>query len=126
MNKYEKLLSEYEHLNIQEKKGMQNKGLYADGHIWIKEDLSFSEKYCILAEEIGHHETSCGDILDQKDLGNYKQEHTARTWAYKKLLPIEAILKALADGHTQPHELAEHLEVDEAFLRACLERYGMV
>ena len=32
----------------------------------------------------------------------------------------------MAGRITQPHELAEHLEVDEAFLRACLERYGMV
>ncbi len=126
MTKYEELLAEYEHLDIQEKKGMLNEGLYSDGHIWIKEDLPSSKKYCVLAEEIGHYETSIGDILDQRDLNSYKQECTARTWAYKKILPIDQILAALAKGYTQPHDIAEYLDVDEAFLRACLERYGMV
>ena len=126
MTEYEKLLAEYEHLDIQEKKGMLNEGLYSDGHIWIREDLSSSKKYCTLAEEVRYHETSAGDILDQNDLGNYKQECTARTWAYRKILPIEKILKALSEGHTQLYDLAEHLGVDETFLRACLEKYGLI
>lgn len=125
MTKYETLLSEYEHIDIQEKT-MLNDGLYADGHIWIREDMTVNKKYCVLAEEIGHHETSYGDILDQRDLGNYKQEHTARAWAYKKILPKEKIREALSKGHTELYDIAEYLDVDEAFLRACLERYGMV
>lgn len=125
MTKYEELLAEYDHLDIREK-NMLHDGLYADGHIWIKEDMPVNRKYCTLAEEIGHHETSVGNILDQKDLSNYKQECRARKWAYNKILPVTEILKALSDGHTQLYDLAEHLDVDEAFLRACMERYGLL
>lgn len=125
MTKYEQLMAEYEDIDIREK-SMLHDGLYCDGHVWIKEDMPTATKYCTLAEEIGHHETSAGNILDQRDLNNYKQEYTARTWAYKKILPIERILKALSEGHTQLYDLAEHLDVDEAFLRACMERYGLL
>lgn len=54
---------------------MKNKGLYADNIIWINKYLPTSvEKACILAEELGHHYTTAGDILDQNDIENCKQE----------------------------------------------------
>lgn len=125
MTKYEELMSEYEELDIQEH-SMVNEGLYCDGNIWIKEDLPSSKKYCILAEELGHHETSIGDILDQNNLNNYKQECKARMWAYRKILPFSDILQALSAGYTEVYDMAEHLDVDEMFLRECLKRYGLL
>ena len=38
------------------------------------------EKASVLAEELGHYYTTVGNILDQEDAGNRKQEHKARTW----------------------------------------------
>lgn len=126
MNRYEKLLSEYgEELDISER-CMKHKGLYADDTIWINKDLSTAEKACILAEEIGHYETSVGDILDQKDIGNAKQEYRARAWAYKKMIPFDVLIKALSLGYTQVYDMAEHLSVDEQFLRDCLQHYGFI
>ncbi len=52
-------------------------------------------KYSTLAEEIGHYETSVGDIPDQASINNRRQENVARKWAYIKILPIENILFAL-------------------------------
>lgn len=123
MNKYEKLQAEYDNLYIEERP-MKSDGLYADGHIWINDGLLTVQKACILAEEIGHYETSSGDILDQEDANNRKQEYAARRWAYEKLVPIENIHFAVADGHTEIWDMAEYLEVDEAFLREALKFYG--
>lgn len=125
MNKYEELLAEYEHLVVKEEP-MLNRGLYCDGCVWIKKGQTTAQKACILAEEIGHYETSAGDILDTRDLSNAKQEARARRWAYKKLIPLRAVLSAFSNGHSRPDEIAEYLQVDETFLLGCLKEYGLI
>ena len=65
MTKYEELMAEYDGELIIKERPIKNAGLYADGVTWIREDMTIAEKYCVLAEEIGHHETSAGGILDQ-------------------------------------------------------------
>lgn len=126
MTKYEKLLSEYDGaLDISEHK-MKSSGLYADGCIWINKNLSECEKVCILAEEIGHYHTSVGDILNQNDIQNARQEWKARKWAYEKILPIEDIMHAIKIGNTEPWDIAEYLDVDEKTLREALEYYNLL
>lgn len=125
MTKYEELMARYDNLHIEERP-MKNDGLYADGCIWINGNMPECRRYCILAEEIGHYETSVGDILDQNDANNRRQENTARKWAYNKILPIENILFALQDGHTEIWDMAEYLEIDEEFLRGALKHYGLL
>jgi hypothetical protein len=69
------------------------KGLYADDIIFLSENIETEvEKKCILAEEIGHYETSHGHILSNSTNSN-KQEKKARTWAYHELIKLKALLK---------------------------------
>lgn len=119
-------MAEYDGELIIEERPIKNAGLYADGVTWIREDMTIAEKYCVLAEEIGHHETSVGNILDLSSMDNIKQELKARKWAYEKILPLESILAAFQLGLHQVWELAEHLEVDEKFLYDALVHYGLV
>lgn len=125
MTKYEELIGEYEHLIIEERP-MVNDGLYADGCVRINQDMPTNRKACVLAEEVGHYETSSGDILDQTDTGNRKQELTARKWAYNKVVPEEKISEAISAGYTEVWEIADHLDVDEQFLREALKYYGIL
>lgn len=37
-------------------------------------DNAEAEKACVLAEELGHHYTAVGDIIDQSYYSNRKQE----------------------------------------------------
>ena len=63
------------------------KGIYIDGNVAINTSVSNStEKTCVLAEELGHHHTSVGDIIDMTDIQNRKQERQARLWGYNKLI----------------------------------------
>ena len=125
MTKYEDFTDKHSHITIEERP-MINKGLYSDGCIWINKSLCQNEKRCILAEEVGHHETSVGNILDQKSLLNQKQEQKARVWAYNELLPESEIIAAASNGFTEVWEMAEDLEVTEEFLREALEYYGFL
>lgn len=99
------------------------KGLYKNGKIIIHKELSYTEKACILAEELGHHYTSVGDIIDQSNLINRKQERVARQWAHQRLVPLNKLIVALNSGARNYHELADFLDVTEDFLREAIERY---
>jgi hypothetical protein len=81
------------------------------------------EKACILAEELGHFHKTVGDITDQSKIENRKQEKLARTWAYKRLVPLSKIVQASRAGISGRHELAEFLGVTEEFLQAAIDRF---
>src|SRR5690606_12425322 len=81
------------------------------------------EKACILAEELGHYHTSVGNILDQRNIRNRRQERAARQWAYERLVPLEKIIEAYHARVDSRHELAEFLGVTEQFLHDAIERY---
>lgn len=108
----------------------KSKGLYGDNTIAIDKKIDTSaERKCILAEELGHHHTTYGNILDQSDINNIKQEKRARNWAYEKLIGIIPLVNAFEKGIRSRYELAEFLDVTEDFLNEAInhyrEKYGM-
>lgn len=134
MTGYEKLLADADQENVivTDQFDLSNtrfKGLYCDGTIAIKEDMTELEKKCVLAEELGHHYTTAGDILDQTDTSNRKQERRARIWAYCKLLSLDDLIDSYKCGCRNRYEIADHLNVTEEFLIDCLvyyrEKYGL-
>lgn len=104
------------------------KGFYVDGNIAIKHDMTTTEKACVLAEELGHHYTTVGNILDQSKVENRKQERRARLWAYKKMFGLVDLVSAYKYGCRNRYEVAEYLGVTEQFLEEALivykEKYG--
>lgn len=78
------------------------------------------KKKCILAEEIGHYLTSDGNILDQGNVENIKQEDKARGWAYFRVLDPVGFVFAYKAGCRSRHEIAEYLDVTEEFLQEAI------
>ena len=74
---YEDLLNEYadEDLIIKEKPLQSSNGRIYNNRIAIRKDIPTVDKTCTLAEELGHYFTTTGDIIDQTDVSNRKQEH---------------------------------------------------
>ncbi|MEY9097035.1 ImmA/IrrE family metallo-endopeptidase [Paenibacillus sp. RC84] len=101
----------------------RNKGLYMDGIVWLNKGLTSVDKACVLAEELGHHNTSVGNILDQSLIQNRKQEQLARQWAYEFMIPLEMIVQAYHSHIQDRYQLAEFLGVTEEFLQATIDRY---
>ena len=99
------------------------KGLYCDGAIAIRQDMTTAEKSCVLAEELGHHRMTVGNILNQYDVANRKQEHLARLWAYNRRIGLSGIIEGYRKHCHNLHELSECLEVSEEFLNEALECY---
>lgn len=129
MNNYEILLDAAEQNGIAVTESFdlsetRFKGLYCNNVIAIDHSLDTDiEKSTILAEELGHHHTTYGNILDMHDISNRKQELRARLWAYDKLIGLTGIISAYKHGCTFLHEMAEHLEVTEEFLNESIEAY---
>jgi hypothetical protein len=100
------------------------KGLYADNTIAIDTRIDTqAEMCCVLAEEIGHHYTSSGNIINLKDTRSIKQEKRARNWGYEELIPIKSFIEAFNRGIRNKYELAEYLEVTEDFLQETIKHY---
>lgn len=123
---YEKLLDEAqsEGLIVKEKYIPGYGGRIYKNRIAIHNEIrTSSEKSCVLAEELGHHYTTVGNILDQSSVSNRKQELRARMWAYNKLIGLLGIVKSYEHGCRSLYDMAEYLEVTEEFLKDALERY---
>ena len=126
MNAYEILLSEASGigLTVKEKPLQWNNGRIKGNRVAIRQDLDTSiEKACVLAEELGHHHTSSGNILDQTDTNNRKQELRARMWAYNELIGLRGIINAYEHGCSSMFDIAEYLEVTEEYLNEALNAY---
>ncbi|APC48991.1 hypothetical protein BME96_12660 [Virgibacillus halodenitrificans] len=124
---YESLQSEAHglDLDVQERVMLERiKGLYGDNVIWINKNIMTSrEKACVLAEEIGHHLFTVGDILDQSKINNVKQENIARRWAFAKLVPLEGLIYSFKQGCKSRYDIAETLNITEDFLENSLQYY---
>lgn len=126
MNNYETLLDEAygEGLTVKEKPLEASDGRVKGKKIAIRNSIeTTTQKTCVLAEELGHHHTTVGNILDMTDTGNRKQERQARLWGYNKLIGLTGIIRAYEAGCRNGYEIAEYLEVTEEYLQDCIECY---
>ena len=103
---YDDLLIEADCNNLvtKEKPLRANKGRIKGNRIAIRKDLTQAEKKCVLAEELGHHYTATGNILD-------------------KLVGLRGIVDAYLHHCQSISESAEYLEVTEEFLIDSLNYY---
>ena len=75
------------------------KGLYCDGTIGINSNIeTTAEKSCVMAEELGHHYTSYGNIIEQSDISNRKQEYKARLIGYEIKIGLSGIIDCYKHG----------------------------
>lgn len=131
MTKYENLLTEAEKTGvdvIELDLGTRKKcGKYLSNKkeniAVINAKLEDVEKYEVLAEELGHHHTSFGNIVNQSNISNIKQEKLARKWGYEKLVGIVSLINAFENGIRTKHAIAEHLNITEQFLNEAIQHY---
>ena len=123
---YEELLNECNNkgLIVKEKPLKYHDGRIKGIRVAIRDNIPTSvQKACVLSEELGHFETSVGDILDMNSVSNRKQELKARAWAYDKLINLQVFINAFEHNCTNLYETAEFLEVTEEFLIEAIQLY---
>lgn len=84
------------------------------------------DEWVHLAHELGHCVT--GSFYNRYAVLDVRRKHENRAdkWAVKKLLSVEALDEAVADGCTEMWELAERFGVTQEFMEkaVCLYTYG--
>lgn len=122
---YEVLLEEADKQGLvtKEAKLTSGSGRINGNRIAIKKNITFKEKNCTLAEELGHHHATVGNILDQSSVSNVKQELKARAWAYTRAIALQDIISAYKKGCRTIAEISEFLNVTEEFFVEAIEYY---
>lgn len=89
------------------------------------QDGSIQERTHMI-HELGHCVT--GSFYNRYAAVDYRQKHENRAdkWAVLQLIPVEELDQAVADGHTEIWDLAEHFGVTEDFVRkaVCYHVHG--
>lgn len=123
---YEQLLTTADQngLLVKEKKLAKHDGLLKGKRIAIRKDIETqAEKSCVLAEELGHHYTSSGDILDQDNIMKQKQEYRARLYGYNLKIGLTGLISAYEAGCRNLYEVAEFLDATEEYLKDAIDCY---
>lgn len=120
----------YEETNL---KNMNSKGVYLKVKdlppiIAIESSIvKFTSLYIsILAEELGHHFTTTGDLLEISN--NYsdkivksKKENISRRWASNFLISDDEFVQALLKCISNKYELCEHFNITDEILEKKIE-----
>jgi len=124
--RYERLMMEYQHLTIRETRSLPRglSGLYYDNEILLNKNRNHYERHGILAEEIGHYETTHGDIIELDNVQNIKLELLARRWGYEKIVSLEDLIKCFELGYRTLDDICIYLEVTAEYLKNALDHYN--
>ena len=89
-----------------------------------KQVVSQADELVKAAHEIGHCET--GAFYDINSLETRSRcEYRADKWAIQKLVPIDELFKAFANGIKEIWELSEWFGVTEDFMKKACRFYGL-
>ena len=122
MTSYERMVNRTERLgfNVYELPLKNADGIVIGNNIAINKALDEHKKRCVLAEELSHGLTNIGNITDQENTSNRKQEARARRRCYQWLVSPSKLLRAYTAGARTFEEFAEYLNVTEEFLQESL------
>lgn len=91
--------------------------------IAINRHRSKACQFTTLAEELGHHFASSGDIIKQNTVTSRKQERYGRQWAIRRILSPGTLGRLAKEGIVKTYEIAEALDITEDFVLEALEYY---
>ena len=123
---YEQLLTaaDQEGLLVKEHSLSNHDGLISGKRIAIRKNIETqAEKSCVLAEEIGHHYTTTGNILDQSDIVSRRQEYRARLYGYNLKIGLSGLIRAYEAGCRNLFEMADYLDATEEYLAEAIQCY---
>lgn len=123
------LMSTYPNIDFEFDKNMptDDGGLNVGSRIIINSNIPECEQYQWLCEELGHHETSVGNITDYSSTESMKQEKRARRWGYTHYLSrtdLNRLRKEYASEESD-YPAADDVGVQIAYLHEVGLTYGL-
>ncbi|GKT04665.1 ImmA/IrrE family metallo-endopeptidase [Furfurilactobacillus entadae] len=91
--------------------------------VYLNPAMSEIHQVEVLAEEIGHVETSVGNITDYSNPKNWQQELRARKRGYEIAVPIDELGRALSNDIDNIDSLAGYFGVSPEYTIAAIQYY---
>lgn len=132
MNRLEKIIDEYSELTFNLKKDMNDKhgAFIIENDVYVNSNKPYEQIICNVGEEIGHYETSTGDLSVVDTIEKQQQEKRARQYGYRYLVSLDELIACYRFGLTEYWEIAEFLEITPQYLWQSInyykEAYGLV
>ncbi|MDT2011222.1 hypothetical protein [Carnobacterium divergens] len=125
MNRLEKIIDDNPHLNFNLKNDMYEKhGAFIYGNnVYVNSKRGYKQNIADIAEELGHYETSIGDLSVLDTIEKCQQEVRARQWGYRYLVPLDDLIVCYKLGLREYWEVAEFLEIPPAYLWETINYY---
>lgn len=125
MDKAEDLMAHYPQLMYKFEPLMpaKQKGLIINNVVYLNPEQSHAELSSTVAEEIGHHLTSVGNIVDQDTIEKRKQEQKARDIGAMMVVTPEDIIECYKEGFSEVWECAEFLEITKEAMQNAVDVY---
>lgn len=98
-------------------------GLTVGNEIRLSINQTYPEMVNQIGEEIGHYETTVGDITDQRILSNRRQELQARKRGYVMIVDLDGLIACYRADITTPWEMAEFFECTVKYIWKAIDTY---
>lgn len=125
MNRIEQLMSEYPELSFNFTSRMpdfQGASIF-NNEVYINSNRDYRQNLQDLAEEIGHWETTAGDIHTESTFYDQKQELDARRFGYMAIVSLDGLIDCFKKGITTPWDIADYFECDVDYVWNALDTY---
>lgn len=125
MNKLEQLMSKYPELSFTFTSSMPDfqGACIFNKEVYINSNRSYKQNLQDLAEEIGHWETTVGDIHEMATLNDYQQELSARQFGYMTIVSLDGLIDCFRNEITTPWDIADYFECDVQYIWNALNTY---
>lgn len=124
MDRIDKIMKDYPELQV-EYIYMDNElgGYIYRDRILLDSSKTEDELVPILYEELGHYETTVGNISNYSSNDDRKQEQRARVWGLKHLVPLSTIKQFKKQKYDDDYEVADELGIRLTYLHEAGEVY---
>lgn len=121
----EELMAQFSELTYKFESRMpeKQKGLYINNVVYLNPKQDQKELVSTVAEEIGHHLTTVGDIINQDTNEKRKQEQKARDIGATMVVTPQDLIDCYHERFTYIWECADFLDITRPALECALNTY---
>lgn len=129
LNQFPNVCIEYDNnLNKKQKGYYERDSFDPDGYITLNSNYNAYILNGVLAEELGHHVTSYGNIMDnyskKYNVESARQELRARRYGHKLIMSLEKLIECYKKGLCgSVYDICLYLEIDRSYLKEIINDY---
>lgn len=98
-------------------------GLTIGNVIRLSNNQTYPEMVNQIGEEIGHYETTVGDITKQNSISDRRQELQARKRGYIMIVDLDGLIACYKAGIYTPWEIADFFECTTEYVWKAIDTY---